>query len=112
MPIGLVCCGGQIRCRLKPGGIGFRRHGVRLGLSGAQCFGGESGSVGLRFALSVWNFPRFGILGFDFKNGLNRRTDVLPVSVPVWCGMMVQAEFVQAEFIFVRRPARSGKIKF
>lgn len=60
-----------------------------------------------RFALSVWNFPRFGILWFDFKNGLNRRTDVLPVSVPVWCGMMVQAEF-----IFVRQPARSGKIKF
>ena len=62
---------------------------------------------GLRFALSVWNFPRFGILWFDFKNGLNRRTDVLPVSVPVWCGMMVQAEF-----IFVRQPAWSGKIKF
>ena len=66
-----------------------------------------TGSVGLRFALSVWNFPRFGILWFDFKNGLNRRTDVLPVSVPVWCGMMVQAEF-----IFVQQPARSGKIKF
>lgn len=59
------------------------------------------------FALSVWNFPRFGILWFDFKNGLNRRTDVLPVSVSVGCGMMVQAEF-----IFVRQPARSGKIKF
>lgn len=60
-----------------------------------------------RFALSVWNFPWLGILWFDFKNGLNRRTDVLPVSVSVGCGMMVQAEF-----IFVRRPARSGKIKF
>lgn len=59
------------------------------------------------FALSVWNFPRLGILWFDFKNGLNRRTDVLPVSVSVGCSMMVQAEF-----IFVRRPARSGKIKF